>query len=564
MPWDTTALTAQLSRLRSGLDSIPRGPVINGSAETRHLIKQLAEQIDDYLLPRLNNLDAPLLAAIGGSTGAGKSTITNSLVDADVTATGLLRPTTRIPVLVCHPSSRRWFTEGGVLPNLPRITGRGDGTGNGLRLVISEALPEGLALLDTPDIDSVEIGNHELAAQLLGAADLWLFVTTAARYADAVPWDYLAMARERAIAVAVAINRIPRGGEAAVTSHFATMLDAHDLGSVSVFPITETRLAHHRIPEAQIADIRAWLIDRAAQAEDRRRLVQTTIEGAVASIPARLDRIASGVEREAAALADLNAIVDHNYQRAKAAFGERVEAGTLLRGEVLARWQEYVGGGQIMRSLQGGISRLRDTFRAVFVGGPSAAAEVQGELTSSLAATIMEAADDAADATVERWEKSPAGRQLLSEDARSLARPAGSLGAEAEAEIRAWQDHVLGLVRQQAEGKRLAARALSLGINTIGVSLMVVMFAHTGGITGGEVAVAGGAATVSQALLTAMFGENAVRDLARQARTNLIERVERLFDAEAGRFRRRLEDGPTAEDGARIRALGASIGGWAA
>jgi hypothetical protein len=173
----------------------------------------------------------------------------------------------------------------------------------------------------------------------------------------------------------------------------------------------------------------------------------------------------------------------------------------------------------------------------------------------------MEAADGAADATVERWEKSPAGRQLLSDDARTLARPGGSLGDLAEAEITAWQDHVLGLVRQQAEGKRLAARALSLGINTIGVSLMVVMFAQTGGITGGEVAVAGGAATVSQALLTAVFGENAVRDLARQARNNLIERVERLLDDDAARFRRRLDDGPTAEDGERIRALGAAISG---
>jgi hypothetical protein len=58
-----------------------------------------------------------------------------------------------------------------------------------LRLVTSEELWPGLAILDAPDIDSVEIANHDLAAQLLGAADLWLFVTTAARYADAVPWE---------------------------------------------------------------------------------------------------------------------------------------------------------------------------------------------------------------------------------------------------------------------------------------------------------------------------------------------------------------------------------------
>lgn len=561
MAWDTDTLIAQLQRMRSGLEQVPHGPTIDGSAQTRRLIKQLGEQIDDYLLPRLNNLDAPLLAAIGGSTGAGKSTITNSLIGEDVTAAGLLRPTTRVPVLVCHPSWQGWFTEGGVLPDLPRITGTDAGSGAGLRIVTSDALAEGIAILDTPDIDSVEVDNHELAGQLLGAADLWLFVTTAARYADAVPWEYLAMAGERAIAIAVAINRIPPGGRAEVTDHFAAMLEDHDLGGVAVFPVEETQLEEGRIPDSHIGEIRTWLLERAAHSADRRRLVQTTIEGALASIPKRLDRIASGVEREAAALSDLNAIVDHNYRQAQTAFAERVEAGTLLRTEVLARWQEYVGGGQIMKSLQGGISRIRDALRSVFVGGPSAAAEVQGELTSSLAATILEAADQAADATVERWEKSPAGRQLVGDDARTLARPDASLADSAENEIRAWQDHVLGLVRQQAEGKRLAARALSLGINTIGVSLMVVMFAHTGGITGGEVAVAGSAATVSQALLTAIFGENAVRDLARQARSNLIERVERLLDDDASRFRRRLDDGPTPEDADQIRALGTAIGG---
>jgi hypothetical protein len=33
----------------------------------------------------------------------------NSLVGAEVSASGLLRPTTRGPVLVCHPDDVRWF-----------------------------------------------------------------------------------------------------------------------------------------------------------------------------------------------------------------------------------------------------------------------------------------------------------------------------------------------------------------------------------------------------------------------------------------------------------------------
>src|SRR5690625_6486228 len=66
-------------------------------------------------------------------------------------------------------------------------SGADDLPATSLELRAETAVPPGLALLDTPDIDSVAAGNRELARQLLRAADLWLFVTTANRYADSVP-----------------------------------------------------------------------------------------------------------------------------------------------------------------------------------------------------------------------------------------------------------------------------------------------------------------------------------------------------------------------------------------
>ena len=86
-----------------------------------------------------------------------------------------------------------------------------------LQLVASPTMPHGLALLDAPDIDSVVERNRSLAAQLLAAADLWLFVTSAARYADQVPWGFLKQAAERSAAVAIVLDRTrarcARGGE---------------------------------------------------------------------------------------------------------------------------------------------------------------------------------------------------------------------------------------------------------------------------------------------------------------------------------------------------------------
>ena len=50
----------------------------------REDVGRAVAQLDDYVLPRVRSLDAPLLAVVGGSTGAGKSTLVNSLMDRPV------------------------------------------------------------------------------------------------------------------------------------------------------------------------------------------------------------------------------------------------------------------------------------------------------------------------------------------------------------------------------------------------------------------------------------------------------------------------------------------------
>ena len=97
-------------------------------------------------------------------------------------------------------------------------------------------------------------------------------------------------------------------------------------------------------------------------------------------------------------------------------------------------------------------------------------------------------------------------------------------------EVRSWQGHVLDLVRSEGADKRSTARFLSFGVNGAGLVVMVAVFAHTGGLTGGEVAVAGGTSALGQRLLEAVFGDAAVRALADRARADLLRRVDELVD----------------------------------
>ena len=119
-PASTTDMITALVRLREALYGAALPLDVPGAAAQRTARTEMVDQIEDYVLPRLVQIDAPLLTVVGGSTGAGKSTLVNSLVRAPVSAAGVLRPTTRAPVLVCHPHDTSWFRQGELLPGLTR------------------------------------------------------------------------------------------------------------------------------------------------------------------------------------------------------------------------------------------------------------------------------------------------------------------------------------------------------------------------------------------------------------------------------------------------------------
>ena len=259
---DARLLEAALLNLRKRIAAIPLVFQISGSAEVKIERSKLLSQIDDYLLPRVRRSAAPILVALVGSTGAGKSTLVNSIVGAHVSATGVRRPTTNSPVLACHPDEIDWFAENNFLPTLPRVRQEGlvrPGRDGLLVLAASEGMPRGIALLDTPDIDSVVQAHHEFALQFLDASDLWLFMTSASRYADGPVWEILQHARDRKASLGVVLSRIPQAYRTELVDHFNAMLDANGIAAADRFVIQETPLIDGMLPPDAYQPVRDWL-----------------------------------------------------------------------------------------------------------------------------------------------------------------------------------------------------------------------------------------------------------------------------------------------------------------
>ena len=547
------------------------GTAEHGTASARTLLAAMARQLDDYILPRSASVDNPLTIVVGGSTGAGKSTLVNTLLGEPLTQSGAIRPTTRHPVLLHRAEDEAALSPERFLPTLPRTRTSGMNAGSqalpgldpkiarALIPITTSALPQGIALIDAPDIDSVSEENRTLAKELLSAADLWLFVTTANRYADAVPWELLHEAAARSIAIAVVLNRVPEGDEEAIENDLRRMLDEAGIHAVLIHTVTEQpRDESGMLAPVSLAPLTLWIRELGADAPARAAIARQTLAGAVETLAGNLQVLAAEQARQQAAHQSLATITAEEYEDALTTIDGALSDGSLLRGEVLSRWHDFVGTGDFFRSLDSTIGRLRDRVGSALRGQPAAAQKVEDALESGIHAVVLDAAARASENTRTRWRASRAGRSLLARlDAPQTASAAPEQNAESKGEvqsaedifsaavaeqIRLWQGSVLEMIREEGADKRKRARFLSLGVNAAAVMLMVAAFSLTGGITGIEAGIAGGSGVVGTKLLESIFGEDAVRRMATRARTDLLERMADLLTEHAQPFTVVLEE----------------------
>jgi len=430
----------------------------------------------------------------------------------------------------------------------------------GLRMVADPQQPGGLALLDAPDIDSVSGANRELAAMLMAAADLWLFLTTAARYADAVPWAALRAAVARDAAIALVLNRVPPDAVAEVTAHLRRLLAEEGLTGAPLFVIAEAPLHDGLIPAASVDPIRRWLGELAGDATARAAVARRTLDGAIDNLAVELLPVADAADRQVLAAARLRELAGAPFDAAVARVDELTADGSLLRGEVLARWQEFVGASEMFRSLETGMARVRDRVSRAMRGAPVEPKQVVEAVESGLSRVLTEELAGAFERADAAWRDDPIGRELLGDT--DMSRPPADARARAEELVRLWQGDVLDMVRSEGAGKRSSARAMAYGVNGAALALMVLVFSTTGGLTGAEVGIAGGSAVLAQKLLEAVFSEDAVRRMSITARAQLSERVRRYVDGYRATFTDRVDSlGVDPDAGHALRRAVAQVVG---
>ncbi len=534
----SSALTDALSQLREAVTGLHLGLDVPGADEARKSQAAVLAQLDDYVIPRVHMSTAPALIVVAGSTGAGKSTLVNTLAAQTVSATGVRRPTTGTPVLVCNPADELWFQKGTLLSGLTRVDEPGEGPGADSIVVASTKwLPHGVALLDTPDIDSVVEEHHDIAHRMLDAADLWVFVTSASRYADAPSWGLLKLAKERGARLVIVLSRVPARSREVISKHFTRMLDEYGLGEVERFIINETSVTNGRLPDEEVADLRMWLSELSVDEQRRALAVQATLNGVLNSFRARVPALARHLETQVALRADLRSDIDAAFSSALSEIEESTRDGSLLRGEVLARWQDFAGSGDLMRTLQ---------IRKAKNHGPERIGALRGALRSGLESVISTAVHRASEEVVTRWrQRAGAGDRLAA--LPGLGRPEEDIDRHTARMVASWQDHVTELVRTEGVTKRSVARLVSFDVESLALIFTVGLLGYgTGDAPGGNGA-------LPQRLLRGLLGAESLRSISGKARSDLRARIGLLFDDETLRYVDALDGAGIPDEAAATR-----------
>jgi hypothetical protein len=244
-----------------------------------------AEAVRQDIVGRLGFPAATYVLALVGGTGVGKSSLLNAIAGSSVSDASVRRPTTAHPLAWVPRSSR------GDLAGLLRWLGIPD---RDVRDHGGDALGD-VAILDLPDLDSVEGAHRERVEAILPRVDAVVWVTDPEKYHDAILHDdFLADWLPRLDRQVVVLNKSDR------LSADDTERVRHDLerdmvriaGRGDRHPLVTVLPVSARSPDGTgVQPLREWL----ATAVEAKRLVRVHVTTAIAAAIGALAR-SSGVD----------------------------------------------------------------------------------------------------------------------------------------------------------------------------------------------------------------------------------------------------------------------------
>jgi len=312
------------------------------------------------------------------------------------------------------------------------------------------------------------------------------------------------------------------------------LLERNGLAGTRRFVVPETQVDGQGLLAERLVDpLCDWLARLASDAGRRSIVVRQTVFGAVTALVPALRDLALAADDQVAA----SDALDQEVRAARTAALTAVERGsgdgTLLRGEALTRWQDFVASGQLVHALHAHLGRMRDRVGAALTGRQTPGGQLRAALATGLAKVITSAAADAEDQVRAVWASQP--------DLLAAVPPAPDAHAGAERAVRLWHGRLADLVRGEAAGGRRGAPKAKVEATTLLVTVAVCA-SQAYAPTAAELAVAGGLDGGDQALLDRVFAEERMRDLAQRARVELGRYVRDLFDGWLGRYLSTLDN----------------------
>jgi hypothetical protein len=390
-------------------------------------------------------------------------------------------------------------------------------------------------------------------------------MTTASRYADATVWELLQHARDRGAALGIVLSRVLPAVGAEVAGHFHAMLEANGITGNQRFVIPETVLIDGKLPPDICAPVRGWLAETAEQPDRRVAVLTRTISGVLDTFRIRVPSLAAQVEDQITLRAGLTSAVVGAYQAGLDEIDRTMQDGSLMSGEVLARWQDFAGAGDLLSTLQSRRGSKQHKHRA-----PARAQALKLAARTAVESLVTSVGDRAAENCLARWREHPAGAALLdrlaSRDAAAaswqsefaaeaglifgwdsaedgavpdaasdpqeriaaLGRSSPDLATHAAQAVSAWQDQVTRLVQAENVTKRSIAKAVTLDDDALAAVLVVSLFGSGEDDTG--------TASIPRRLLTSLFGAGPLRGIMARIQADLRHRIKLILDEEMRRF----------------------------